>query len=504
MRVFVFVTVAICTFGVGSVWAADADFHYLAADSSLRATTTNVNVTMCQATYVGKVLDRDQAWENAYNLQFPGTVLKDSTTGQWRMYYEMAVPGQEFQRGVAMATSTDGVHWTKPALNVTGTTYTTSTQNNFVSLPQKWLGGPSVFLDPNASASQRYRMSATVDEATLCSMTSADGVHWASSGVIDTRGSTLALDSLNTTLWDPKTQQYTEYGRWWYDGARRGVYRKQSSSWDGTWSGSRQFVLDPANHIAAGSTDYYDLYTPAIQMYHGQYVGLPSIYHHPGSWSTSGAVYPSFMHSRDGTTWSIPDAYHSMIDLSAHVDDTSTFNGQAYSGTSMVESNGKLYIYYSYFPQNHNSGVESSGEVHLVTLTEDRFEGIQSTAGSIGTWTTSAITLDKDFSRLVVNALVEGSVKVEVLDPTTLQPFAGYALADGVSIGAGDYLDAKARWNGVDGLGAFAGQQVVLRFVLDDATIYGFHFESVPEPSQFVLLCTGLAGLLTYLWKKRK
>ena len=75
-----------------------------------------------------------------------------------------------------MATSTDGIHWTKPALNCTGTTYTTSPLNNFVNLPQTWMGGPSVFLDPNAPANQRYRMSATVNESTLYSMTSADGV----------------------------------------------------------------------------------------------------------------------------------------------------------------------------------------------------------------------------------------------------------------------------------------------------------------------------------------
>ena len=93
---------------------------------------------------------------------------------------------------------------------------------------------------------------------------------------------------------------------------------KQSSSWDGTWTGSRQFILDPSNLIPAGSTNYFDIYTPGVQMYYGQYVGLPTIYHHPGSWSNSGAVYPSFMYSRDGTNWSIPDAYHPIIDLSAH------------------------------------------------------------------------------------------------------------------------------------------------------------------------------------------
>ena len=110
---------------------------------------------MGQATYVGNVLGLDQPWESSYQLGYPGTVLTDPTTGQWRMYYEMCVPGTESNRGVAMATSTDGIHWTKPALNCTGTTYSTSPLNNFVNLPQTWMGGPSVFIDPNAPANQR-------------------------------------------------------------------------------------------------------------------------------------------------------------------------------------------------------------------------------------------------------------------------------------------------------------------------------------------------------------
>jgi hypothetical protein len=271
--------------------AVDADFHYLAADPALRAQTQNTSVVMGQATYRGTVLQADQPSESSYLVAFPGSVVTDPTTNELRMYYELRVPGQEFQRGIAMATSNDGIHWTKPALNVTGTTYTTEQNNNFVHLPQTWMGGPSVFIDPNAPANQRYRMSATVNEQTLYALASADGVNWTSSGTIDDRGSNAALDSLNTTFWDAKTRQYTEYGRWWYGDAgfagRRGVYMKQSNTWDGVWTAPRQFILDPANIVPAGSTNSFDIYTPNVQPYHGQYVGLPAMYYHPGRASAS-------------------------------------------------------------------------------------------------------------------------------------------------------------------------------------------------------------------------
>lgn len=76
-RAAAFVIAAVCAFGMQPLWAIDTDFHYLAADPSLRVQTHNVNVTMCQATYVGKVLERDQTWESPYNLGYPGSVVMD-------------------------------------------------------------------------------------------------------------------------------------------------------------------------------------------------------------------------------------------------------------------------------------------------------------------------------------------------------------------------------------------------------------------------------------------
>ena len=60
-----------------------------------------------------------------------------------------------------------------------------------------------------------------------------------------------------------------------------------------------------------------------------------------------------------------------------------------------------------------------------------------------------------------------------------------------------------ARWDGIDDLNSLAGRTVELRFLMDDATIYGFHFAAVPEPSVIVLLATGLIGVLAATWRKR-
>ena len=69
-------------------------------------------------------------------------------------------------------------------------------------------------------------------------------------------------------------------------------------------------------------------------------------------------------------------------------------------------------------------------------------------------------------------------------------------VANGVAVTPDDYIDAVAQWNGIDNLSDLAGQTVSLRFVMDDATVYSFHFEPAPEPSTLLvlLLCGGCAA----------
>jgi hypothetical protein len=482
--------------------AASAGFHYLAADPSLRAQTQNVNVTMGQATYVGKMVEVDQPWESPFKLCYPGSVVIDPATGQWRMYYELMK--SETERFVAMATSADGVHWTKPALNITGVKYTTDQHNNIVNnTSSQWIHGPSVSVDPHAPADQRYRMTADVyngDVVTLTAYSSADGLNWRQAGTIQTADWSKgfrALDAENTAFWDPTTQKYMAQMRYNYPvaGGPRGVMMKLNNTWDGTWSADPQFTINPddAFGTAAGRPD---IYCPDVVPYFGQYVGLPAMYYH-----TNDSLYPTFMYSRDAAHWSFPDYNKPVIDLGAHGRNQDNF-GMAYPANSLIDKDGWLYIYYSWFPEKHSQDIVS-GQMHLAKMREDRFVGIKSTPGSVGTWTTSAITLTDDPGRLIINAIVRGSLRVEVLDSLTLQPLAGYELSKAASMAPGDYLGALARWTGADSLNSLAGRTVALRFVMDDATVYSFHFESAPEPSSFILSVPGLIGMLIYTRLRR-
>ena len=169
---------------------------------------------MSQATDVGKMLGVDQSWEAPCNkLLYPGGVVIDPASGQWRMYYELRK--DERNGAVAMATSTDGIHWTKPALIVTvpppippirTTTSSRLAQRPGWSVPAY----SSVAMRP---ADQRDRMTATTYNAestiiTLYAYTSADGLSRRQVGTIqiaDWSKGFAGLDSENTVFWDPTT-----------------------------------------------------------------------------------------------------------------------------------------------------------------------------------------------------------------------------------------------------------------------------------------------------------
>src|SRR5690606_26686450 len=111
-------------------------------------------------------------------------------------------------------------------------------------------------------------------------------------------------------------------------------------------------------------------------------------------------------------------AEHSMIDLSAHGQTKENF-GQAYRSTGLLNVDGTLHIYYSYFSEHHGEP-RSSGTIHLATMKEDRFQGIRGDAEAGGAWTTSLIELTDLVGELRINAEVTGTLRVEVLDPNTL------------------------------------------------------------------------------------
>ena len=200
------------------------------------------------------------------------------------------------------------------------------------------------------------------------------GVHFSEAHQIDDlndRGR--GVDSHNVTFWDPMDGEYKAYMRYWYPSPdRRGVHLKRSPTWDGPWTGNREFILDPSDVFADGAAN--QLYTPGILPYHGQYIGLPSVYRNPVS---DGRIAAALLHSEDGSNWTAADQTEDFFDTSVHSPTGEDF--MLFAQPSIVERDNELLFYYSYINRNHEDDpsfappYDFTGEMHIASLRRDGF-----------------------------------------------------------------------------------------------------------------------------------
>ena len=240
-----------------------------------------------------------------------------------------------------------GIQWTKPRLNLAPSIVDEPASNLIRVDPAeqdegrglldgKWYRGAHAFYDKQATTPEgRYRLLWRQGHDMYVA-SSKDGLRFKTHG----RAVDFYADTSASYFFDDLQQRYVIFGRIWIDkegrptiqdrlGAdgrppsRRGVVLHSSPRWDVTpWPAETvgQLVIDPMDVFGDGG--WTDIYTPNVQLYHGQYVAMPAVYfRRPADdrSTTLGPIYPIFMHSLDGRTWDFPDKKHSMVALEPHV-----------------------------------------------------------------------------------------------------------------------------------------------------------------------------------------
>lgn len=489
--------------------------RYLALDASHRADLQNIQITNHQAEYVGRAFDLDQSWEQDLRVNYPGATVWDSVNNEYRLYYEVVVGsddlhpnGRVINRHVAVATSPDGINWTRPALNITGNTYSDSPQNNFISVAgTTFAEGATVFIDPTAPSSERYKISyrdfGQSNGLALLTGVSADGLNFQPVGQIDDLSDQgRGLDSQNVAFWDPIANEYKSYFRYWYTSFdRRGVALHSNNTFSGDWNSQRRLTVDPdTTYQDNGGTQFY---TPGISTYHGQYIGLPSVYR---DFFSDGRISTGVLHSVDGENFTPADTIQDFFDFSVHAPNGDDF--QIYAQPSIVERDGELLFYYSYFNQNHEApdevyiNLEYETDLHIARLRQDGFTSLDSVGSETATWLTNAIALTADDGFLRLNAIINGQLDAEVIDADTLEVIDGFGLSDSSQLAAGDWLDGDLTWTGRS-LSELNGRDVRFRFHFDDSSVFSFSIapnsELGPPGVPFVLGDCNQDGLVNFL-----
>jgi len=435
----------------------------LFVDDFLIAETTLSRTYHEAAYYEGNpVLKPDKPWETDSKfptaMVFSDGVFYDPTDGLFKMWYMGG-----YTDCTCYATSTDGIHWEKPELDVVPGT-------NIVHQAKR--DSATVWLDlAEQDPARRYKMLLyLLGEGSGCYTLyfSPDGIHWSDpvvhTGPAGDRG-TFFYNALRSR-WVYSIREYVP--------ATVGRCRRYTESpdvdeaakWEAGqptfWVGADN--LDPIREDLKTPCELYNLDCVA---YESVLLGLFSIWRgQPQDRAKPNEVVLGY--SRDGFNWHRP-IRTAFIPVSERFGDWNWGNVQSAGGCCLVVGD-ELWFYVSGragVQGNSGSGVCATG---LAKLRRDGFASMDAPEDTEGTLTTRPLRFSGKY--LFVNAdASEGELRVEVLDEAG-EVLKGFGRLACKPIRANGTLLA-VKWGDRD-LGRLAGQPVRFRFHLRGGSLYSF------------------------------
>jgi hypothetical protein len=431
---------------------------------------TNLQRTFHQPTYhpASPVLRPEREWEvkdelamrtranpNPSAMVFSDGVFFDPADGLFKMWY---MGGYQFS--TCLATSRDGIAWSRPSFDVVPGT-------NIVSVANR--DSSTVWLDHAEPDRQRRFKMSLYNLGSLQLFVSSDGVHWREAGRTGPTG-------------DRSTFFYNPFRRKWvfsirgnlYAGVQNGRYRLY---WEAaqfgdarTWNGQPPVAwvrADARDRFLEAITNEAEIYNLDCVAYESLLIGLFSVFRgEPADREKINEVEVGF--SRDGFHWTRPDRTP-FFPVSNRGGDWNYANVQSAGGGCIIAGD-YLYFYASGRqgrPKKAEPGVCSTG---LAVLRRDGFASLTDAASSGGRVTTRPLRFRG--THLFVNADAAGEIRVEVLDRDG-RVVDGYSAADCVPV-RGDGTKHAVSWKGRPTLGTLNRDVIRLRFVLSRARLYAF------------------------------
>ena len=453
----------------------------------------------------------DAPWEGAASGYH--SIFKDGDL--YRMYYKAwhlsgAPPRVKFESHPGMccyAESKDGIHWTKPELELHE--FRGSKANNIVFVSEKVgevMSGPaepSVFKDenPNAPSDARYKalmpslFQPLGPPRVLLAFKSPDGLHWSPMSDLPAMAKGDLFDSQNLACWDATRG---EYRAWWRNiqGGLRSIRTATSKDflhWEN--QANLSYEDSPAEH----------LYTSQVKPYYRAphlFIGFPTRYVQRSGWSDSMRALPElkerewrakqsmthekppserfglviteglFMASRDGVKFK---RWNEAFLRPGIERDGSWTYGDNYIGCHVVETKSALKGAPNELSLYATEGYWKGGgsKLRRYTLRLDGFVSAQAPMSG-GELITKLFRFKGTKLTLNFATSAAGGVRVEIQDVNG-KALPGFALEDCPPI-FGDTIERTVTWKNGGDVSSLAGKAVRLRFVLQDADVYAFQF----------------------------
>ena len=407
------------------------------------------------------LLKPDQPWEKeggAMAMPFSDGVWYDPADKLFKMWYMAG-----YTKQTAYASSRDGLHWEKPALDVRAGTNVVQTHVRDSSTV--WLD----FEDPDPNRRFKMFLSHSEDKRFgLSAYFSADGIHWG-----DRALRTGSNGDRSTVFWNPfrKVWVYSLRHGWGVPRARRywevkdllGGPQWTQISEPLMWVGADR--LDPQRDDLKVMPQLYNLDAVA---YESLMLGLFTIWRGdkniPPGRPKPNSVWLGY--SRDGFHWDRPKR-QPFINVSENPADWNFGNVQSAGGCCLVVGD-ELWFYFS--GRAGGAKRDAGGATGLAKLRRDGFASMDAGVEA-GTLTTRSLRFSGKF--LFVNAAAaKGELRAEALDEKN-EPIVPYTLANCEPVST-DATKVRINWKGADDLGALSGKVVRLRFQMTNGALYSF------------------------------
>jgi hypothetical protein len=476
--------------------------------------------------YAGNpIVVKEKPWEGSGPFLY-GTVMRDEAEGIFKMWYHVYVGGRP-DYFTCYATSTDGIHWDRPAFNVVEDPRLAEPNNVVIlgsGLPNyRQPHSPSVMFTPwDPDLAKRYKMlywdinaGAPMQFAGACAAFSPDGIHWTNyenNPVFD------IPSDVNCACWDPLGQRFVLYHKMWH--VEGDVVRVEGvdfpvgrvSYWNG-FNGPSE--VDGKWRVWDGRVADYSTGEPRYGMATVDYAQQPTFYRAvaradskdlihwgnikiifdlpmegdpPGTstFGMSGFPYEGMyvgllrvMHDELTIDLQLVYSYDDMDWRRCH--DRTPFvplgpegsydSGMVFCSTLPVPVGDELWFYYG--ASNHDHAHEGAECIALATLRRDGFVSLD--ADDLGEIVTKPLIFQGD--RLVLNLDCDeaGYAVVELQDEAG-KPIAGFTRREADRL-TGDSVTRIVTWRGRSDVSRLAGQPVKARIVLRKARLYAYGFE---------------------------
>lgn len=425
----------------------------------------------------GEVFTFDKPWEGAFSGY--ATVLQDG--GLLRMYYRgLPNAGRDGSslEVTCYAESKDGVHWTKPDLDLFP--LPDHPVNNIIltgEAPASHNFCPFVDTHPNAHPRQRYKALAGISTSGLLAFVSEDGIRWTKlmdAPVFKPEG--WVLDSQNVPFWSRFENKYVLYYRSSVNGVRA-IARATSANFT-HWKTEGQMIYSdtaspqPSHHLYTNQTQPYfrapHIYlATAARFLPGRKVltdeQAEAIKVHPKYFNdTSDSV---LMSSRGGLGY---DRTFLSALIRPGIGAKNWVSRSNYPALGLVQTGAaemSLYV-------NQDYG-QPSAHMHRYAF---RLDGLSCLSAGYeeGEWVSRPLQWSGDRLFLNFSTSAAGYIKVELQHADGV-PITGYTLTDATEL-IGNEIERSYRWASGDTIHLDRSHPIRLRVRMKDAELYALRF----------------------------